>query len=177
MMFPRALGGGRDRMDVRRRITELGGFQASHERAYLRFCSGMGIRTFTLSDEIETRRWRSIPGRQRDRRSCWMRRNIRRRFATRRTAPFRRPLPRVYAGPITRCKTPPISRPLSSGTVLLQGTPTEKKVDYHRGINKPIHYNSKLYERLYGGWNMNALLDGYQGRPDLSGRSLAGLFG
>ena len=35
----------------------------------------------------------------------------------------------------------------------LQGTPTEKKVDYHRGINKPIHYNSKLYSGYMAGWH------------------------
>ncbi|RHJ81933.1 family 20 glycosylhydrolase [Parabacteroides sp. AM08-6] len=44
----------------------------------------------------------------------------------------------------------------------LQGSPTEKKVDYHRGINKPIHYNSKLYKGYMAG-GMNALLDGYRG--------------
>lgn len=44
----------------------------------------------------------------------------------------------------------------------LQGIPTEKKVDYHRGINKPIHYNSKLYPGYMAG-GMNALLDGYRG--------------
>lgn len=44
----------------------------------------------------------------------------------------------------------------------LQGTPTEKKIDYHRGINKPIHYNSKLYSGYMAG-GMNALLDGYRG--------------
>ena len=43
-----------------------------------------------------------------------------------------------------------------------QGEPTEKKVDYHRGINKPIHYNSKLYSGYMAG-GMNALLDGYRG--------------
>lgn len=44
----------------------------------------------------------------------------------------------------------------------LQGTPTVMKVDYHRGINKPIHYNSKLYSGYMAG-GMNALLDGYRG--------------
>lgn len=43
-----------------------------------------------------------------------------------------------------------------------QGTPTGKKVDYHRGINKPIHYNSELYKGYMAG-GMNALLDGYRG--------------
>ena len=44
----------------------------------------------------------------------------------------------------------------------LQGTPTGKKIDYHRGINKPIHYNSELYKGYMAG-GMNALLDGYRG--------------
>lgn len=44
----------------------------------------------------------------------------------------------------------------------LQGKPTQKRVDYHRGINKPIHYNSKLFAGYMAG-GMNALLDGYQG--------------
>ncbi|MDD7061351.1 MAG: chitobiase/beta-hexosaminidase C-terminal domain-containing protein, partial [bacterium] len=43
-----------------------------------------------------------------------------------------------------------------------QGEPTEKKVDYHRGINKPIQYNSRLYSGYMAG-GMNALLDGYRG--------------
>lgn len=45
---------------------------------------------------------------------------------------------------------------------IMQGTPTEKKVDYHRGINKPIRYNSKLYAGYMAGGG-NALLDGYRG--------------
>lgn len=44
----------------------------------------------------------------------------------------------------------------------LQGKPTHKRVDYHRGINKSIHYNSKLFDGYMAG-GMNALLDGYQG--------------
>ncbi|MCC8170854.1 MAG: family 20 glycosylhydrolase [Parabacteroides sp.] len=44
----------------------------------------------------------------------------------------------------------------------LMGTPTEKKVDYHRGIGKKIHYNSKLYSGYMAG-GMNALLDSYRG--------------
>ncbi len=44
----------------------------------------------------------------------------------------------------------------------LQGEPTEKRVDYHRGINKPIHYNNKLYAGYMAG-GMNALLDGFRG--------------
>lgn len=44
----------------------------------------------------------------------------------------------------------------------LQGTPTEKKVDYHRGIYKPIHFNSKLYNGYMAG-GQQALVDGYRG--------------
>lgn len=44
----------------------------------------------------------------------------------------------------------------------LQGTPTEKKVDYHRGIHKPIHFHSKLYSGYMAG-GTDALVDGYRG--------------
>lgn len=44
----------------------------------------------------------------------------------------------------------------------LQGTPTEKKVDYHRAINKPIQFNSNLYPGYMAGGE-KALLDGYRG--------------
>lgn len=44
----------------------------------------------------------------------------------------------------------------------LQGTATEKKVDYHRGIGKKITYLSELYSGYMAG-GMNALLDGYRG--------------
>lgn len=44
----------------------------------------------------------------------------------------------------------------------IQGTATEKKVDYHRAINKPVTYNSKLYSGYMAG-GMKALVDGYRG--------------
>lgn len=44
----------------------------------------------------------------------------------------------------------------------LMGSPTEKKVDYHRGIGKQVTYNSKLYDGYMAG-GMNALIDGYRG--------------
>jgi hexosaminidase len=44
----------------------------------------------------------------------------------------------------------------------IQGTPIEKKADYHRGINKPIQYNSRLSPRYMAG-GQNALLNGYRG--------------
>ncbi|MCS2917722.1 hypothetical protein NXW71_05180 [Parabacteroides merdae] len=49
-------------------------------------------------------------------------------------------------------------------------------MDYHRAINKPIHYNSKLYEGYMAG-GTNALLDGYRGGLTYPGRTLARLFG
>lgn len=53
---------------------------------------------------------------------------------------------------------------------VLQGSPTEKKVDYHLAINKPIHFNSKLYNGYMAG-GVGALLDGYRGGPTyLDGR-------
>lgn len=44
----------------------------------------------------------------------------------------------------------------------IQGTATEKKVDYHRAINKSVTYNSKLYSGYMAG-GMKALVDGYRG--------------
>lgn len=44
----------------------------------------------------------------------------------------------------------------------MKGTPTEKKVDYHRGIGKIITYHSKLYDGYMAG-GTGALLDGYRG--------------
>jgi hexosaminidase len=45
---------------------------------------------------------------------------------------------------------------------VLQGASTEKKVDYHLGINKPVHYNSRVSPKYPAG-GMNALLDGFRG--------------
>lgn len=42
------------------------------------------------------------------------------------------------------------------------GKISEKRIDYHRGINKPIRYNNELSSRYMAG-GMNALLDGYRG--------------
>ena len=44
----------------------------------------------------------------------------------------------------------------------LMGTPSSKRVDYHRGIGKKITYNSKLYSGYMAGGEQ-ALLDGYRG--------------
>lgn len=44
----------------------------------------------------------------------------------------------------------------------MMGEPSTKRVDYHRGINKPIQYHNRLYPGYMAG-GMNALLDGYRG--------------
>jgi hexosaminidase len=44
----------------------------------------------------------------------------------------------------------------------LQGEPTKKSVDYHKGIGKFISFNSKLYSGYMAGGE-NALIDGYRG--------------
>ena len=67
----------------------------------------------------------------------------------------------LYTAPVLVTDSAHIVAAIFSNGVL-QGTPTEKKVDYHRGINKPIHYNSKLYSGYMAG-GKNALLDGYRG--------------
>lgn len=52
----------------------------------------------------------------------------------------------------------------------LRGTPAHMRVDYHRGIGKPIRYNNRLYAGYMAG-GTRALLDGYRGGPTyLDGR-------
>lgn len=157
MMFPRALA-----------VAEVG-WTPQEERSWEDFkprmnanipvLQRMGINTFTLSDEIET---------------------------TMHVDTLKKEINIVldaekYPAEIrytTDGATPTISSSLYKGPIIvkdsahikaaifrdgqLQGVPTEKKVDYHRGINKPIHYNSKLYAGYMAG-GMNALLDGYRG--------------
>ena len=119
----------------------------------------MGIHTFTLSDEIETTMEVDT-----------LRREIKVmldaekypaeiRYTTDGSIPTASS--RVYDGPIVVKDSADIKAAIFRDGQL-QGTPTEKKVDYHRGINKPIHYNSKLYSGYMAG-GMNALLDGYRG--------------
>ena len=119
----------------------------------------MGINTFTLSDEIETTMEVDT-----------LRREIKVmldaekypaeiRYTTDGSIPAASS--RVYNGPIVVKDSADIKAAIFRDGQL-QGTPTEKKVDYHRGINKPIHYNSKLYSGYMAG-GMNALLDGYRG--------------
>lgn len=44
----------------------------------------------------------------------------------------------------------------------LQDRVSEQRVDYHKGIGKSIHFNSRLYPGYMAG-GMNAIIDGYRG--------------
>ena len=157
MMFPRALA-----------VAEIG-WTPQEDRSWEDFkprmnanipvLQRMGIHTFTLSDEIETTMEVDA-----------LRREIKVmldaekypaeiRYTTDGSIPTASS--RVYDGPIVVKDSADIKAAIFRDGQL-QGTPTEKKVDYHRGINKPIHYNSKLYSGYMAG-GMNALLDGYRG--------------
>ena len=157
MMFPRALA-----------VAEIG-WTPQEDRSWEDFkprmnanipvLQRMGIHTFTLSDEIETTMEVDT-----------LRREIKVmldaekypaeiRYTTDGSIPTASS--RVYDGPIVVKDSADIKAAIFRDGQL-QGTPTEKKVDYHRGINKPIHYNSKLYSGYIAG-GMNALLDGYRG--------------
>lgn len=157
MMFPRALA-----------VAEIG-WTPQEDRSWEDFkprmnanipvLQRMGIHTFTLSDEIETTMEVDT-----------LRREIKVmldaekypaeiRYTTDGSIPTASS--RVYDGPIVVKDSADIKAAIFRDGQL-QGTPTEKKVDYHRGINKPIHYNSKLYSGYMAG-GMNALLDGNRG--------------
>ena len=157
MMFPRALA-----------VAEIG-WTPQEERSWEDFkprmnanipvLQRMGINTFTLSDEIETTMevdtlWREIKVMlDAEKYPAEI------RYTTDGSIPTASY--RVYDGPIVVKDSADIKAAIFRDGQL-QETPTEKKVDYHRGINKPIHYNSKLYSGYMAG-GMNALLDGYRG--------------
>lgn len=157
MMFPRALA-----------VAEIG-WTPQEDRSWEDFkprmnanipvLQRMGINTFTLSDEIETTMEVDT-----------LRKEIKVmldaekypaeiRYTTDGSIPTASSP--VYNSPIVVKDSADIKAAIFRDGQL-QGTPTEKKVDYHRGINKPIHYNSKLYSGYMAG-GMNALLDGYRG--------------
>ncbi|WP_297906169.1 family 20 glycosylhydrolase [uncultured Parabacteroides sp.] len=157
MMFPRALA-----------VAEIG-WTPQEDRSWEDFkprmnanipvLQRMGINTFTLSDEIETTMEVDT-----------LRKEIKVmldaekypaeiRYTTDGSIPTASSP--VYDSPIVVKDSADIKAAIFRDGQL-QGTPTEKKVDYHRGINKPIHYNSKLYSGYMAG-GMNALLDGYRG--------------
>lgn len=157
MMFPRALA-----------VAEIG-WTPQEDRSWEDFkprmnanipvLQQMGIHTFTLSDEIEATMTVDT-----------LRREIKVmldaekypaeiRYTTDGSVPSASSP--IYNAPIVVTDSADIQAAIFRDGKL-QGTPTEKKVDYHRGINRPIHYNSKLYGGYMAG-GMNALLDGYRG--------------
>ncbi|WP_455632775.1 glycoside hydrolase family 20 protein [Parabacteroides sp.] len=157
MMFPRALA-----------VAEIG-WTPQEDRSWEDFkprmnanipvLQRMGIHAFTLSDEIETTMEVDTSRREIQVTLDAEKYPAEIRYTTDGSIPTASsPL---YNGPIVVKDSADIKAAIFRDGQL-QGTPTGKKVDYHRGINKPIHYNSKLYSGYMAG-GMNALLDGYRG--------------
>lgn len=127
--------------------------------AHIPVLQQMGIHTFTLSDEIETTMQVDTIKEEIEIVLDAEKYPVEIRYSTDGSVPTASsPL---YTGPI-QVKDSVRIRAAIFRDGKLQGTATEKNVDYHRGINKPIHYNSKLYSGYMAG-GMNALLDGYRG--------------
>lgn len=157
MMFPRALAVA----EIGWTPQELRTWEDFKPRmnAHISKLQGMGIRTFTLSDELEVTMQVDTAGREIEVILDAEKYPAEIRYTTDGSVPVASST--LYAGPITVQDSAHIKAAIFRDGVL-QGTPTEKKVDYHRAINKPIHYNSKLYEGYMAG-GTNALLDGYRG--------------
>ena len=157
MMFPRALAVA----EIGWTSQELRTWEDFKPRmnAHISKLQGMGIRTFTLSDELEVTMQVDTAGRKIEVILDAEKYPAEIRYTTDGSVPVASSA--LYAGPITVQDSAHIKAAIFRDGVL-QGTPTEKKVDYHRAINKPIHYNSKLYEGYMAG-GTNALLDGYRG--------------
>lgn len=157
MMFPRALAVA----EIGWTPQELRTWEDFKPRmnAHISKLQGMGIRTFTLSDELEVTMQVDTAGREIEVILDAEKYPAEIRYTTDGSVPVASSA--LYAGPITVQDSAHIKAAIFRDGVL-QGTPTEKKVDYHRAINKPIHYNSKLYEGYMAG-GTNALLDGYRG--------------
>ena len=157
MMFPRALAVA----EIGWTPQELRTWEDFKPRmnAHISKLQGMGIRTFTLSDELEVTMQVDTAGRKIEVILDAEKYPAEIRYTTDGSVPVASST--LYAGPITVQDSAHIKAAIFRDGVL-QGTPTEKKVDYHRAINKPIHYNSKLYEGYMAG-GTNALLDGYRG--------------
>ena len=157
MMFPRALAVA----EIGWTSQELRTWEDFKPRmnAHISKLQGMGIHTFTLSDELEVTMQVDTAGREIEVILDAEKYPAEIRYTTDGSVPVASSA--LYAGPITVQDSAHIKAAIFRDGVL-QGTPTEKKVDYHRAINKPIHYNSKLYEGYMAG-GTNALLDGYRG--------------
>lgn len=157
MMFPRALA-----------VAEIGWTPQKlrtwedfkpRMNAHIARLQEMGIHPFTLSDELEVTMQVDTTDRKIEVILDAEKYPAEIRYTTDGSMPVASSA--LYAGPIVvRDSAHIMAAIFRDGT--LQGTPTEKKIDYHRAINKPIHYNSKLYKGYMAG-GMNALLDGYRG--------------
>lgn len=127
--------------------------------AHIPILQQKGIHPFTLSDEIETTM--QVDTTKKEIRVVLDAEKypVEIRYTTDGSVPT--PSSALYTGPIVTKDSARIQAAIFQENQL-QGTPTRKNVDYHRGIHKPIHYNSKLYSGYMAG-GMHALLDGYRG--------------
>ena len=157
MMFPRALA-----------VAEIG-WTPQEERdwedfkprvnAHIPVLRGMGINTFPLSDEIDVTMRVDTARREIEVFLDAENYPAEIRYTTDGSVPDNASA--LYEGPIVvRDSARVVAAIFRDGKP--QGTPTEKKVDYHRGINKPIHFHNELYPGYMAG-GTNALLDGYRG--------------
>ena len=157
MMFPRALA----LAEVAWSPQEIRSWDEFKPRmnAHIPILKRLGINTFTLSDEIEatmevdTLKKEIVVALDAEKYPVEIRYTKDGSVPTAASA--------IYEGPIVVKDSAHIQAAIFKDGEL-QGKPTEKKVDYHRGINRPIHYNSKLFKGYMAG-GMNALLDGYRG--------------
>ena len=102
--------------------------------AHISKLQGMGIRTFTLSDELEVTMQVDTAGRKIEVILDAEKYPAEVRYTTDGSTPVASSA--LYAGPIIVRDSAYIKAAIFRDGVL-QGTPTEKKVDYHRTINKP----------------------------------------
>lgn len=157
MMFPRALALAEIAWSPQEK-REWNDFKP-RMNAHISKLQQMGINTFTLSDELEVTMKVDTVSKQIEVYLDAEKYPAEIRYTTDGTVPTASST--VYDGMILVKDSAYIKAAIFSNGQL-QGTLTEKKVDYHRAINKPIHYNSKLYPGYMAG-GMNALLDGYRG--------------
>lgn len=157
MMFPRALA-----------VAEIGWTPSAlrswedfkpRMNAHIPLLYRRGIHAFTLSDEIEATMTVDTLRREIGVLLDAEKYPAEIRYTTDGTLPDgRSPL---YEGPITVKDSASVCAALFVEGVR-QGEPTRFRADYHRGINRPVRYYSKLYPGYMAG-GMNALVDGYRG--------------
>ncbi len=127
--------------------------------AHIPVLQQMGINTFTLSDEIETTMLVDTIKQEIKLFLDAEKYPAEIRYVTDGSLPDKNS--QIYDSPVIVKDSATLKAAIFKNGVL-QGTPTEKKVDYHKAINKPVHYNSRLYKGYMAG-GMNALVDGYRG--------------